>query len=178
LKGRTRTVERPEDKRFSVIEQTRRTKKRPSHHACAPAPAPAPAPACFPARTHAHTLPGVSAVAIALGLGHTCVIASGGGVKCWGYNSNGQLGINSTVDATRPANVTGARPPPFAPLPVSIPKKYWIYDCIFLGFLGFLRDCSILATTVLECPTLSRNVPILRTFIVYVVSIAQSSDLT
>ncbi len=50
---------------------------------------------------------GVSAVAIALGSDHTCAIVSGGGVKCWGYNYYGQLGIGSRTDATSPAEVAG-----------------------------------------------------------------------
>ncbi len=51
--------------------------------------------------------PGISAVAISLGLLHTCVIVSGGRIKCWGSNSNGQLGIGSRTDATSPADVAG-----------------------------------------------------------------------
>ncbi len=45
---------------------------------------------------------GVSATAIALGYYHTCAIEKGGGVKCWGYNGYGQLGIGSTQGQTRP----------------------------------------------------------------------------
>jgi hypothetical protein len=51
--------------------------------------------------------PGIFAVAIALGWSHTCAIVSGGGVKCWGNNGNGQLGIGSTTAATSPADVAG-----------------------------------------------------------------------
>jgi alpha-tubulin suppressor-like RCC1 family protein len=50
---------------------------------------------------------GVSAVAIALGEYYSCAIVSEGGVKCWGDNGFGQLGIGSTSDATRPADVAG-----------------------------------------------------------------------
>ncbi len=50
---------------------------------------------------------GVSATAIALGYAHTCVIEAGGGVKCWGSNGNGQLGIGNNVQQTRPVSVPG-----------------------------------------------------------------------
>ncbi len=51
---------------------------------------------------------GVSATAIAPGVFHTCVIEAGGGVKCWGSNGIGQLGIGSTSDQTSPVAVPGA----------------------------------------------------------------------
>ncbi len=53
--------------------------------------------------------PGVSVSAIASGYGHTCAIVEGGGVKCWGYNRNGQLGIGSDTQQTSPVDVPGAR---------------------------------------------------------------------
>jgi alpha-tubulin suppressor-like RCC1 family protein len=43
------------------------------------------------------TVRGLATSVVALGLGeyHSCAVASGGGVKCWGYNAYGQLGNNS-----------------------------------------------------------------------------------
>lgn len=38
---------------------------------------------------------GAHAVQLALGSMHTCAILSDGSVKCWGFNSSGQLGINN-----------------------------------------------------------------------------------
>ncbi len=57
---------------------------------------------------------GVFATAIALGGwgGHSCAIVSGGGVKCWGGNSHGQLGVGSMgwgSQSTSPVDVPGAR---------------------------------------------------------------------
>ncbi|MBN1146602.1 MAG: hypothetical protein JXA78_05060 [Anaerolineales bacterium] len=43
---------------------------------------------------------------IALGEYHACALV-GGGVKCWGYNSNGQLGDNSTSERSSPVDVVG-----------------------------------------------------------------------
>jgi hypothetical protein len=50
----------------------------------------------------------ISAIAIALGDQHTCAIVTGGGVKCWGWNGNGQLGIGNTNNQYNPADVAGA----------------------------------------------------------------------
>lgn len=38
---------------------------------------------------------GGSAVALGLGYGHSCALLDTGKVRCWGYNSQGQLGIGS-----------------------------------------------------------------------------------
>ncbi len=56
--------------------------------------------------SHGHLPPaGMAATTIALGWAHTCVIVVGGGVKCWGLNDDGQLGVGSTVQQNSPVDV-------------------------------------------------------------------------
>jgi len=50
---------------------------------------------------------GSTALAIGLGNDHSCAIFDGYGVKCWGSNSNGQLGDDSTANRNTPVNVDG-----------------------------------------------------------------------
>ncbi len=47
-----------------------------------------------------------TASAIAMGYSHTCAVTTTGGVKCWGYNGNGQLGDSTTTRRLTPVNVS------------------------------------------------------------------------
>lgn len=51
------------------------------------------------------------ATRLAAGGAHTCALASGAQLRCWGYNNYGQLGDGTTASANRPVAVAGLSGP-------------------------------------------------------------------
>lgn len=44
--------------------------------------------------------------AIATGGNHTCAVTFDGSMKCWGSNTNGELGVGNTTNQTAPVEVS------------------------------------------------------------------------
>ncbi len=71
-----------------------------------PSPLP-PTPTYAPSPTAVSTMALSNITAISAGWDHTCELTSGGGVKCWGDNSYGELGDGTTNSSNMPVDVSG-----------------------------------------------------------------------
>jgi alpha-tubulin suppressor-like RCC1 family protein len=89
--------------------------------------------------TTAPTVPlGAPATAISGGDGFTCALLSGGAVRCWGWNTSGQLGLGSTAPLGDNEAITTA-----APVPLGGPAS--------AVSAGGAHACALLAAGAVRC---------------------------
>jgi alpha-tubulin suppressor-like RCC1 family protein len=72
-------------------------------------------------------------VSISSGSCHTCALMDTGGVKCWGWNSSGQLGEGTTINRTTPSQVSG------------------LSRGVMSMSAGYRHTCALLDTGVAKC---------------------------
>jgi alpha-tubulin suppressor-like RCC1 family protein len=75
---------------------------------------------------------GVSAVSLGLSY-QTCALTTGGGVKCWGYNANGQIGDGTRQNRVNAVEVSG------------------LSSGVVAVALGSSHSCALLETSGVKC---------------------------
>ncbi len=81
-------------------------------------------------------LAGQTVVAVSAGNAFTCVLTGSGNVACWGRNTSGQLGDNTTTSRT---------------LPVSVDDQMFGSETISALAAGYDHACAVSATGTLGC---------------------------
>ena len=49
----------------------------------------------------------IDVLQVAVGSAHACALVKGGGVKCWGRNADGELGVGNQTESATPVDVQG-----------------------------------------------------------------------
>lgn len=75
----------------------------------------------------------LEAVQIAAGTYHACAVTTTGGLKCWGFNGNGQLGDGTTINRNAPVDVVG------------------LGTGVQSAALGAYHSCALLTTGGVKC---------------------------
>ena len=69
---------------------------------------------------------------LSVGYYHACASLSNGTAHCWGYNSNGQLGDNTTTDST---------------VPVTVQNISRVLSIV----AGYIHTCAVVADHSVQC---------------------------
>lgn len=85
---------------------------------------------------------GVTAAAIDAGRTHTCVILTGGSLKCWGSNGDGELGLGDTMNRGTNPYFMGDN---LLPVNLGAGKTVLSLD------LGYAHTCVVLSDSTTRC---------------------------